>query len=378
MLQLEAGAVRPGGPLVDGDTLYDVASLTKVISTATAAWLLVSRRELHLDDPVSRFFPTVEGPTTRHLLAHTSGLPAWRPLFLDVMGRLDKGAGGFGAGADAGRDASGFEPRGEIDRSAGAFEAARQRVVEAVSRTPLEAPPGQRCTYSDLGFILLGEIVSRVSGNPLDRFFLEEIATPLGLGDTSYRRLPSSPPERAVAPTGVTRPREPAPGQESFFEGVALETIDAPGEVDDDNAWAMGGVAGHAGLFSTASDVARWGAAILRAEAGDATLGDPSLLRAFLQPDPHPEGPRRALGFDLPTGPSSTAGSLLGQKGPKGAAGHLGFTGCSIWLDFDRGLSVSLLTNRVYPTRKNESGIRSLRPVFHDAVIRWWDGRFTG
>lgn len=352
VLQLEAGATRPGGPPVDGDTLFDVASLTKVISTTTAAWILASRGALHLDDPVSRFLPGPEGPTIRHLLAHTSGLPAWKPLFLEVMGRLD--------------------------RSAGGFEAARLQVVDAASRTPLEAPPGQRCTYSDLGFILLGEILATVAGRPLDDFFLHEIAAPLGLHATAYRRLPVPPPERAVAPTGITRPRHPAPGQEPWFEGVVLQPDDRPGEVDDDNAWAMGGAAGHAGLFSTATDVARWGAAILRAEAGDTTLGDPSLLRAFLQPDPHPEGPRRALGFDLPTGPSSTAGGLLGQKGPKGAAGHLGFTGCSIWIDFDRGLSVALLSNRVHPSRKNDAGIRSLRPVFHDSVIRWWDGRFSG
>lgn len=362
VLTLEAGRCSPGGLEIGRDTLFDVASLTKVIATTTATWILLSRGELQLDEPVSRFFPTLRGPTIRHLLAHTSGLPAWRPHFLEVMSDPDSGRL--------------YTDRLEPGEAAELYQKARRSVVAAAASTPLEAQPGRRCLYSDLGFILLGEIVSMAGGQSLDSFFEEEIAGPLGLTSTAYRPLPPAPPERPIAPTGLTRPREPAPGQESWFVGVPHHPEDTPGQVDDDNGWAMGGVAGHTGLFSTAEDVARWGAALLREDAGTGKLGDPEILRSLLAPDAHEEGPARALGFDLPTGPLSSAGTLLGRSGPKGARGHLGFTGCSVWIDFDRGLCVALLTNRVYPTRHNDSGIRSFRPMFHDSVIRWWDDRF--
>ena len=141
------------------------------------------------------------------------------------------------------------------------------------------------------------------------------------------------------------------------------------GTVHDPIARALGGVAGNAGLFSTARDVAAWGEAILREREGARVLGDPAVLETLLMPDDHAEGPPRALGFDLPSGPRSSAGTRLGRKGPRGAAGHLAFTGCSVWIDFDRALTVALLTNRVHPTRENQL-IREVRPTVADAVVR--------
>jgi len=166
-----------------------------------------------------------------------------------------------------------------------------------------------------------------------------------------------------------------AKGQEGLYEIPPQRERDDAGEVDDDNCWAMGGVSGHAGLFSTARDVASWGDAVREDREGARKLGDPETLERLLALDPHPEGPPRALGFDVPSGPRSSAGTRLGLAGERGARGHLAFTGCSVWIDFDRGLTVALLTNRVYPSRSNEAGIRAFRPAFHDAVIEALEGR---
>ncbi len=344
------GAI-PGAPTSD-ETLFDIASVTKVMATTSLAFALLSRQIIELEDRALRWLPELAGShkaeiRIRHLLAHTSGLPAWLPLFAEARAEVDS------ARSDAER------------------RQRRRQIIDRAAAAPLEQRPGERCIYSDLGFILLGELLARAAGAPLDLLFSREIAGPFGLSSTSYRPLPLSPaePRAPIAPTGTCRPRPPAPGQERYFPGWREPASpEAPGEVDDDNAWAMGGVAGHAGLFSTAEDVARWGAAILLERQGARRLGPPGLLAELLRPDPH-RGPVRALGFDLPGGEGSSAGSRLGRAGPLGAAGHLGFTGCSIWIDFDRRLSVALLTNRVYPSRADPRGIQALRPAFHDAVI---------
>ncbi len=132
--------------------------------------------------------------------------------------------------------------------------------------------------------------------------------------------------------------------------------------MDDDNAYALGGCAGHAGLFSTAHDVALGGWRILEEIEGADAIGASVVLADFVRPP-------RAMGFDVPTGPVPSCGPRFGQGGPRGAIGHLGFTGCSLWIDLDRRLSVALLTNRVFPTRQNVDGIKALRPAFHEAVL---------
>lgn len=348
-----AGSIG-GGSLVTADTRFDVASLTKAISTTTAAYVLLTRGALRLSDEVRRWFPGfTPGVTVRQLLAHTSGLPAWRPLFR--------------ASYDDPACAALWPGGGDAEL----FARSRELVIDAAAGAPMELEPGLACVYSDLGFILLGEILARCAGSSLDRFFDREIAAPLGLAATSYRPLPV-PPAAGIAPTGLIRPREPAQGQEGLYEIPPQPETPRPGEVDDDNCWAMGGVSGHAGLFSTARDVAAWGAAMVRERAGARRLGDPAVLAEMMAPDPHPQGPPRALGFDLPSGPRSSIGTRLGT-GEHGAVGHLAFTGCSVWIDLDRELVVALLTNRVYPSRSNEAGIRIFRPAFHDAVAASFD-----
>lgn len=308
-------------------TLFDVSSLTKVVATTTLVYRMVSAGQLSLDDEVGRFFPEAgcREATIRDLLAHRSGLPAWRPLFSAAR--------------------------------------SREEVVAAALGIPLEGAPGGDRRYSDVGFIVLGAILEAVAGARLDTLFSREVAAPLGLTRTSYRPLPAARDpvdggRLAIAPTGDRRPRWPALGQEGSYEPGA-EVRDA-GEVDDDNAWAMGGVAAHAGLFSTAHEVASWAETLYEELEGAGRLGRAGVLA---------EMAARGLGFDRPseTGYSSS-GRILGRLGPRGAIGHLGFTGCSVWLDLDRGVSAVLLSNRVFPNRKNED-IRAFRPLFHDRVM---------
>ena len=168
----------------------------------------------------------------------------------------------------------------------------------------------------------------------------------------------------ALPPTGSVRPRPPAPGQENRWESLGSEPS-RPGEVDDDNAWVMDGVSGHAGLFGTATEVARFGQRVLEELAGAGRLAPAALWERAVTPA---QGSSRGFGFDTPSGEASSAGSLLGRT-PPGAFGHLGYTGTSLWVDRARGLSVALLTNRTALGRDNLR-IQEFRPAFHDAVLR--------
>ena len=369
-----AHGASPDGARATLESVFDVASITKVVATTTAVAVLVARREIGLDDPVRRFLPAFAAPavTIRELLGHRSGLPAWRAFFVDVM--RDPIAGAiFGPLAT--------EPAAEDDALVAdddeAWDRARRVVLDAVFASPLEVP-GRR-VYSDLGFITLGALVEAVTGARLDVFCADTIWRPLGLAEGAHRlgfADLAAPPtwlaDRHVLPTGRTRPREPAPGQEVLYAVPPQTRRPDAGRVDDDNAFALGGVAGHAGVFGTARAVARFGAALIEELDGAARLGCGDALRAFAAIDPAREGSPRALGFDVPTGPASSLGRRLG-RGPRGAIGHLGFTGCSLWLDLDRGLAVALLTNRTYPGRHRADGIRALRPTLHDAVAATLD-----
>ncbi|HWV38311.1 MAG TPA: serine hydrolase domain-containing protein, partial [Vulgatibacter sp.] len=366
VLHASAHGRIPAGPTT-ADTRFDVASLTKVMATTTLAHVLLSRGTIDLDDRAIEWLPELAGSRkedirVRHLLGHSSGLPAWRPLFLEP--------GASGARRIADEVEAALADPDEAARTE-AIDACRRRVLDAAAATPLERQPGEGRAYSDLGFILLGELLARAAGIPLERACAAAIFRPLGLEATAFRPLaagrPATPPED-VAPTGRRRPRPPAPGQEELVPETVSSAPSPAGEVDDDNAWAIGGVAGHAGVFSTAIDVARWGAAIVAERAGAGTLGDPAVLDALLRTDPTP-GPPRALGFDLPSEEDSCVGRRFGRAGPQGAAGHLGFTGTSVWIDFDRRIVVSLLTNRTFPDRANAAGIRAVRPALHDAVL---------
>ena len=307
-------------------TLWDVASLTKVIATTTALMLLVERGRVSLDSPVVHYLPEFNGlgtavVTVRHLLTHTSGLRAWLPL-----NRLARDS------------------------------AAAMRIV--FEQTP-RAPPGTRMEYSDFNAILLGEIVRRTAGVPLDVFAGREIFAPLGLRQTMFR-----PPRRLVpqiAPTGVWRGHPVA------------------GVVNDQNAARLGGVAGHAGLFGTAADLARFAQFML---GEGAPPGGPRLLkvetvRAFTAVAvPARRGASaRTLGWEgVPTGETvSSAGTLFGPR----SFGHTGWTGTSLWIDPDRGLFVLLLTNRAYAPRARRSFtiLKEVRGRVADAAAQAADAR---
>jgi CubicO group peptidase (beta-lactamase class C family) len=273
-------------------TIYDLASLTKVVGTTTAIMVLYDEGKVHLDDPVSQYIPEFSGGvkdlvTVRMLLEHRSGLPAGRDLW----------------------------------RIASTPAEARQAVIE----TPLVCQPGACYEYSDLGADMLGFVVEAASGEPLDKFLQERVFGPLGMSDTFFR--PADSVRARVAPTEVAPPR-----------GYPLQ-----GEVHDENAYALGGVAGHAGLFSTAADLSVFAQMMLNGGEYDGTrIVADSTVALFTKR----AAGTRALGWDT-CGGSGSCGKYLGED----AYGHTGFTGTSIWIDTDRDMFVVLLTNRVHEAR---------------------------
>jgi len=308
---------------VTPDTVFDLASLTKPLATTAVLATLAAEAVVTLDDPLSRHLPETRetdkaGLTLRQLLAHASGLPAWRPF----GGDLAKTHGVAVAGTPL----------------------AREQVLKSLVAQSLTFVPGTRCVYSDMGFLLLGFLVEAVCGQPLDRVFRDRLTRPLGLEHVSF--VP--PPGGNVAAT------EHCPTRKRVLQA----------EVHDDNAWVLGGVAGHAGLFGTATDVHGLCRAFLAAHAPSGTGPlDHRVVRELWDRQKAPGNSTWVLGFDTPTPGNSSAGS----NAPATLVGHLGFTGTSFWLEPASGTAVILLTNRVHPTRENES-IRQFRPRLHDAV----------
>jgi len=320
----------PGGP-VDAATCFDLASLTKVLATTPLVLLAIQRGCLALDAPVGQYLEGYlgggrEAVTVRMLLEHSSGLPAWRPLYEEV-----RSAPGAPALATAGG------------------QAAVRRLAAAV---PPEAPPGSRARYSDLGFILLDWLLERVTGLPLDALFAEWLGGPLGLASLFFVDLKSS--DKAA---GARRGRRFAATERCPWRERTLL-----GEVHDDNAYAAGGVSGQAGLFGAIEDVGKAAEAWLDSWRSGPGCFDRGLVREFWTRSTVP-GSTRALGFDTPSPEGSQAGAGFGPR----TVGHLGFTGTSLWIDPDRELSVVLLTNRVHPTRSNER-IRQFRPALHERI----------
>ncbi|HWP24640.1 MAG TPA: serine hydrolase domain-containing protein [Candidatus Binatia bacterium] len=318
------------------NTIFDLASLTKPMATTVGIMLLVREKKLRLDDQVTRVIPMygVFGKsltTFRQLLNHSSGLPAWKPFFEEII-KTEKG--------------------GRINFVAS--RAAKNYVYEQIHRERPATPPGAQSVYSDLGFILLGETIEILTGNHLDRFCQERIFKPLGLRSTGFvdlsqlraRRL--QPVEEMIAPT------ENCPWRKRILCG----------EVHDDNAYAMGGVAGHAGLFSSARDVHAFLVKMNQCLRGKDSFLPQSVLEEFLTRDPASPG-SFALGWDTPSADKSVSGSRFSAR----SVGHLGFTGCSIWWDLEKNCHIILLTNRVHPTRKNEK-IREFRPRIHDEIMK--------
>ncbi len=337
VLNLTAGGARP-------DDLFDLASLTKVMCTTALFMRLWGQGKV--------------GPLTRagehsleDLLTHRSGLPAFVPYFVDALRAHPELL--------------------DADCPPNVRAMVRRAVLARVFVTPARALTTQpEAVYSDTGFIWLAEELADIAGAPLDEAYDALVAQPLGLRAKFHRlsALPDAlrnPKTSNAQPTGRTRPREPAPGQEGMWQDVP-SAPSRPGEVDDDNCFVLDGVSGHAGLFGTAGDVARFGQAVLEELQGADRLAHAVLWERALRRDVHTPGSSRAYGFDTPTKPSS-AGRFIGDAAP-GAFGHLGFTGTSLWVDRARKLVVALCTNRTYNGRGNLR-IRELRPRFHDAVV---------
>ena len=318
------------------DTIFDLSSLTKPLATTTAFLLLVREHKLRIDDRVTRIFHNfgVHGKTRitfRHLLAHCSGLPAWRAYYKEIL-KVERG--------------------GRVNFLCS--QGAKQHVYELIHREKPDAEPGQTVTYGDLGFILLGEAIEEISGASLDRFCHDRIFKPLGLRSTSFIDLSLVRTRRLVPVTEMIAPTERCEWRKKVLCG----------EVHDDNAYAMGGVAGHSGLFASAADVS-----LLVSKLRDCYLGKNPFLpaslmqEAFARDKTVAQSPR-TLGWDTP----SAVGSAAGTRFSKNTVGHLGFTGTSIWLDLDKAVHVVLLTNRVHPSRNNDK-IKDFRPMIHDLVM---------
>ncbi|NOY90481.1 MAG: beta-lactamase family protein [Deltaproteobacteria bacterium] len=341
-LERYAGADPEGAP-VTAESYFDLASVTKAACTSSVAAVLMARGLLDLDMPASRVLRCASDASARELLSHASGLTAWEPLFMQAASDLF----------------------GNVNPRPREFRRPRERMRRAILATEVSGVRGQR-VYSDLGFMLLGLLLEELGRDPLDRLFADLVAAPLGLEELLFFDLidGQQPTQQHVLPTGTTRPREPAPGQEQLLHVPAQSARLVPGEVDDDNAWAFGGVAGHAGLFGTARCLAQLGRGLMKESRGADVLGASEQMQRWFRPARRGE---RCLGWDTPEGEDSLAGRVLG-RGARGGVMHLGFTGTSLVLDLDRGLSVALLTNRTLPGRAQLDGIRALRPSVHDAV----------
>jgi CubicO group peptidase (beta-lactamase class C family) len=317
---------------VSRETVWDLASLTKALATTSMAMLLFERGKLGLDARVVEVLPGFadgtgdqgtagnvqreteqrgwrEAVTVRMLLAHSSGLPAHRKLYLEAAGR--------------------------------------EAMLAAARRVRLEARPGTRSEYSDIGFIVLGELLERIAGERMDVFCEREVFSPLKLG----LRFVLQPDHLMGIPPTVN--------------DLEYRARVVQGEVNDENASAMGGVAGDAGLFGDARSVARFAECMLH---GGETIFRAETVELFTARQDGPSGSSRALGWDTPSAPSQS-GTRFGAR----SFGHLGYTGTSLWCDAERGLGVTLLTNRTWPDARNQA-IKQVRPRVHDAVVSALEG----
>ncbi len=323
VVEATSGLLEPGGSSVQRDTPYDLASLTKPC-VAMAALALVARGALDLGRPVVHYVPELAGThggaqTMAALLSHRGGLSPWGGLFELIPGPI------------ASTETQAFMLR------------------EASSRTAPD-PMAEGSVYSDLGFLVAGEVLARVSGLALEKVVSREVTDPLGLTSHIFYAATLGAEARAQLVSGV------APTEYCCWRGRVVR-----GEVHDENCAAYGGVAGHAGLFGDVGGVLRFGMAMLDVLAGRSRWLESEMLRAALKPQP---GGGHVIGWDTKSETGSSAGGLFSAS----SFGHLGFTGTSLWCDPERELCAALLTNRVHPTRDNQA-IRAFRPRFHDDVV---------
>ncbi|MEC7774765.1 MAG: serine hydrolase domain-containing protein [Planctomycetota bacterium] len=313
-LSLPAAAVPGSG------TLYDLASLTKVIGTTSVVAALIQEKKLALEDTVASHLPAFapaslkkknrelkKKVTVEQLLLHTSGLPSWKPLYKTCK--------------------------------------SYRELLKAILETPLEAEPGSLYRYSDLGFILLGELAAKTGGKPLAALEQELVFKPLGMKNT-LRNPPASRKKR-IAPTELDKETK------EYIHG----------KVHDENARAGEGITGHAGLFSTSSDLSRLARELLLALRGKSRRLDRKVIENFIRCKNSPGGSSRALGWDTPSKKSS-----VGELASRNSFGHTGFTGTSIWIDPENDLYIILLSNRVHPTRQNRK-ISNVRRAFANEAV---------
>ncbi|HEX4322375.1 MAG TPA: serine hydrolase domain-containing protein [Acidobacteriaceae bacterium] len=301
-------------PAVAPSTVYDIASITKVVSTTSAAMLLYQRGLLDLEMPVGELLPGfiigrdpaqhARRVTIGHLLAHNSGLPGYVPLFHTAT--------------------------------------TPYAVLRGCLELPIEAEPGTRAEYSDPGFILLGKALEAILSEPLAAWVGREVFAPLGMTASRYCPPPS------------LRTEIPPTEEDELFRQRRIQ-----GEVQDEHAFLLHGAGGHAGLFSNVPDLLRFSQAILN--PGPKSLFLPKTIELFAQRQP-PDGSSRALGWDTPSEESSS-----GHFFSANSIGHLGYSGCSLWIDRDADVAIALLTNRTWPHRESQL-IRTVRPAFHDAI----------
>ncbi len=315
--------VVPSRLPISVDTPFDLASLTKVVATSVLAATMVDRGWLRWDTPVASILTqfSAQDVEVRHLLSHTAGFVAWKPYWQ----ALREGLTHHGLAA-------------ELEKIPVKIRQARMR--ELILAEVPDEKPGARVLYSDVSFLLLGFLLEEVTGRPLDRAVRDFVWEPLGLREFQYR--PGHQPSEIIAAT------EDCPWRKRVLQG----------EVHDDNCWAMGGYAGHAGVFGTVNGLLKF----IRSLVMDRFLS-PRVLAEMWTPVAEPAGCGRTLGWDTP----SEVGSSAGQYFSRRSVGHLGFSGTSLWYDADAGVTVAMISNRVHPSRENNR-MKEFRPIFHNAV----------
>lgn len=318
------------------NTIFDVGALTNIVVTTTILMKLVEEGKVKLEDRVSRYIHGFgvfgKSPiTVGQVLSHSAGLPAWLPFYEELLKQ--------NAGLRMG-----------IMTSKGA----REMVHNSINRCQLKSAPGTRPMYSDIGFILLGHLIEVLTGMSLEKAVYQMVSSPLGLQSTSYidlallRRKAIVPVAEMIAPT-----------EECHWRKKLL-----CGEVQDDNAWAMGGIAGHNGIFSCISDLHKFAAEMIRAYRGESSYLKASTVKTFWKMS-EPASGRMVYGWDVP----GKDNGLIECNFSRRAIGHNSSTGCSLWIEPSEGLILILLSNASHPSRGNKK-IRTLRPQLFDLAMR--------
>ena len=331
-------SLEPERTPLSEDTVFDLASLTKPLATTVALMRFVAEKKVRLDDRISRFFPNFgtcgkTATTIRQLLSHSSGLPACRPYYEELRAQQQK-----------------------VSRLATlGSQSARDFIYAQIQREKAEFEPGARASYSDLGFMLLGALIEDMSGTSLDQYCWNKIYRPLGLQAMGFINIETLRQKKYETATEMIAPTERCPWRARILCG----------EVHDDNAYAMGGVAGHAGLFAPIDEVDRLVSTLVECHAGAHPFLPAAVVRDFWTVNTAVSDSTWACGWDTPSPQGSSAGEFFSSR----SIGHLGFTGTSVWIDLERNIHIIMLSNRVHPRRDNDK-ITAFRPILHNAVMQ--------